>query len=82
MIPVMDGNATSCEVSGLKPYTTYTFCVSAMTEAGAGPPIIVTSTTSGMHTFNYLDYIYLGVLPRDQFSLDQLPRGQFSWELI
>ena len=46
MIPVMDGNATSCEVSNLKPYTTYTFGVSAMTEAGAGPPIITTSTTA------------------------------------
>ena len=41
----MDGNATSCEVSDLKLYTTYTFSVSAMTEAGAGPPIIVSSTT-------------------------------------
>ena len=45
-IPVMDGNATSYEVSGLRPYTTYAFSVSAMTEAGAGPPIIVSSTTS------------------------------------
>ena len=44
-IPVMDGNATSYEVSGLRVYTTYTFGVSAMTEAGTGPPIIVSSTT-------------------------------------
>ena len=44
-IPVMDGNATSCEVSDLKPYTTYTFSVSAVTEAGAGPPISISSTT-------------------------------------
>ena len=44
-IPVMDGNATSYEVSKLRPYTTYTFSVSAMTEAGAGPPIIISSTT-------------------------------------
>ena len=44
-IPVMDGNATSYEVSYLRPYTTYTFSVSAITEAGAGPPIIVSSTT-------------------------------------
>ena len=44
-IPVMDGNATSYEVSKLRPYTTYTFSVSATTEAGAGPPIIVSSTT-------------------------------------
>jgi hypothetical protein len=45
-IPVMDGNATSYEVSDLRPYTTYTFGVSAMTEAGTGPPIIVSSTTT------------------------------------
>ena len=40
-IPVMDGNATSYEVSD----TTYTFSVSAMTEAGTGPPISIYSTT-------------------------------------
>ena len=44
----MDGNATSYEVSDLRPYTTYTFSVSAMTEAGAGPPIIVSSSTGGI----------------------------------
>ena len=44
-IPVIDGNATSYEVSDLRPNTTYTFGVSAMTKAGAGPPIIVFSTT-------------------------------------
>ena len=44
-VPVMDGNVISYEVSDLSPYTTYTFSVSAMTEAGAGPPIIVSSTT-------------------------------------
>ena len=41
----MDGNATSYEVSKLRLHTTYTFSVSAITEAGAGPPIIVSSTT-------------------------------------
>ena len=41
----MDGNATSYEVSDLRLYTIYTFGVSAMTEVGAGPPIIVSSTT-------------------------------------
>ena len=46
-IPVMDGNATSYEVSDLRPYTTYTFSVSAMTEAGTGPPIIVSSAPQG-----------------------------------
>ena len=35
-IPVIDRNATSCEVSDLRPNTTYTFSVSAMTEAGTG----------------------------------------------
>ena len=44
-IPVMDGNTTSYEVSDLKPYTTYTFRVSAITEAGTGPAICVFSTT-------------------------------------
>ena len=44
-IPVMDGNATSFEVSDLRPYTTYTFSVSAMTEAGTGPAISASSTT-------------------------------------
>ena len=44
-IPVMDGNATSYEVSDLRPYTTYIFSVSAITEAGGGPPIVVSSTT-------------------------------------
>jgi hypothetical protein len=44
-IPVMDGNATSYEISDLRSYTTYTFSVSAMTEAGTGPPICSSSTT-------------------------------------
>ena len=56
-IPVMDGNATSYEVSKLRLHTTYTFSVSAMTEAGAGPPIIITSTTPQrgkiLYAYNY-----------------------------
>ena len=44
-IPVMDGNATSYEVSDLRPFTTYTFHVSAMTKAGMGPAKSVSSTT-------------------------------------
>ena len=44
-IPVMDGNATLYEVSDLRPYTTYTFSISALTEAGTGPPISISSTT-------------------------------------
>ena len=44
-IPVMNTNATSYEVSDLRPYTTYTFSVCAMTGAGAGPPISISSTT-------------------------------------
>ena len=44
-IPVMDGNATSFEVSNLRPYTSYTFSVSAVTEAGTGPAISASSTT-------------------------------------
>jgi hypothetical protein len=42
---LMDGNTTSYEVSDLRPYTTYTFSVSAMTKAGTGPPIVVSSST-------------------------------------
>ena len=44
-IPVMDGNATSFEVSDLKPYTTYTFSVSAITKIGTGLAKSVSSTT-------------------------------------
>jgi hypothetical protein len=44
-IPVMDGNATSFEVSGLKPHTTYTFSVSAITKIGTGLAKHVSSTT-------------------------------------
>ena len=44
-IQVMDGNATSYEVSDLRPYTTYTFSVSAVTKAGPGQAIIASSTT-------------------------------------
>ena len=44
-IPVTDGNATSHEVSDLRPSTTYTFSVRAMTEAGTGPAIRTSSST-------------------------------------
>ena len=44
-IPVMDANATSHEVSDLRPYTKYTFSVSAMTEVGTGPAKSVSSIT-------------------------------------
>ena len=44
-IPVMDGSATSYEVSDLRPYTTYTFSVSAVTKADPGRAIIASSTT-------------------------------------
>ena len=42
---VMDGNATSYEISNLRPYTEYTFSVSAMTETGTGPARTVSSIT-------------------------------------
>ena len=42
---MMDANFTTFEVSDLKPYTTYTFSVSAMTEAGTGVAISVSSIT-------------------------------------
>ena len=44
-IPVMDGNATACEVSDLKPYTTYTFSISAVTKVGIGLAKSVSSST-------------------------------------
>ena len=44
-IPVMDGNATSYEVSDLQPYTTYSFSVSAITKIGTGLAKSVSSTT-------------------------------------
>ena len=43
--PVMDGNATSFEVSDLKPYTTYTFSVSAITKIDTGLAKSISSTT-------------------------------------
>ena len=53
-IPVMDGNATSYEVSDLRPNTTYTFGVSATTKGGTGPPIIVFSTTPQRREIFYI----------------------------
>jgi hypothetical protein len=44
-IPVMDANATSFEVSDLKPNTTYTFSVSAITKNGTGLARSISSTT-------------------------------------
>jgi hypothetical protein len=44
-IPMMDGNATSYEVSDLRPHTTYTFSVRAITKAGTGLAKQVSSTT-------------------------------------
>jgi hypothetical protein len=41
----MDGNATSYEVSDLRPYTTYTFSVSAITKIGTGLTKKISSTT-------------------------------------
>lgn len=45
LIPVPDASATSVVVSGLRPFTAYTFSVSAMTAAGTGPAADITSTT-------------------------------------
>ena len=41
----MDASTTSFEVSDLRPYTTYTFSVCAITKAGSGLAIGVSSTT-------------------------------------
>ena len=42
---VQNASTTSVEVSGLKPFTSYTFHVSAMTKAGTGPAATISSTT-------------------------------------
>ena len=62
VITVMDGNATSYEVSDLRPNATYTFSVSAMTEEGTGPAISISSTTpQGGEIYMYIhlkDYYF------------------------
>ena len=44
-IPVSDANDTSVMVSNLRPSTSYTFNVSAVTKTGNGPIATITSTT-------------------------------------
>ena len=44
-ISVTDASATSVKISQLKPYTSYTFHVSAVTELGNGPVATVRLTT-------------------------------------
>ena len=44
-ISVTDPNATAVEVPGLKPFTSYTFKVSAVTKEDTGPVAIHSSTT-------------------------------------
>ena len=44
-LSITDPTATSIEVTGLTPFTTYIFNVSAMTSAGVGPPATVSSST-------------------------------------
>ena len=44
-IAIIDATATSTEVFGLRPNTSYFFSVSAMTVAGTGPPTKSLSTT-------------------------------------
>ena len=44
-ISVADPNATTVEVSSLKPFTSYTFKISAMTKAGTGSVATISSTT-------------------------------------
>ena len=44
-IPVIDASATSVKVSGLKPFTAYTFNISAVTVAGVGPAATISFIT-------------------------------------
>ena len=44
-IPVQGAGTTSVEIPGLRPFTSYTFNVSAMTKGGTGPAATVSSKT-------------------------------------
>ena len=44
-VSVPNTSTTSVEVPGLRPFTSYTFSVSAMTKAGIGPAATISSTT-------------------------------------
>ena len=55
-IPVTDPNATTVEVPGLKPFTSYTFNISAMTKVGTGPVATVSSTTPKEGELTRLSY--------------------------
>ena len=44
-IQVKESNATSVEIPGLRPFTSYTFNISAMTKAGTGPATTISSRT-------------------------------------
>ena len=44
-IPVQGAGTTSVEIPGLRPFTSYTFNVSAMTKAGTGPAATISSKT-------------------------------------
>ena len=44
-ILVQRNDTTSVEVTGLRPFTSYTFSVRAMTKAGTGPAATIPSTT-------------------------------------
>ena len=43
--PIQGADATSVILSGLRPFTSYTFNVSAMTKAGTGPAATISSKT-------------------------------------
>ena len=44
-VSVQDANASSIEVSGLKPFTAYTYRISARSSLGTGPVATISSTT-------------------------------------
>ena len=44
-IPVHGAGTTSVQIPGLRPFTSYTFSVSAMTKAGTGPAATILSIT-------------------------------------
>ena len=44
-IPVQSAGTTSVEIPGLRPFTSYTFNISAMTKAGTGPAATISFKT-------------------------------------
>ena len=67
-ISVADPTATTIEVPGLKPFTSYTFKVSAMTKAGTGPVATISSMTpkgKPSKANNHSEFLYIHDISTD-----------------